>query len=419
MSRLLIASLVVCSWMLTANCQSPLVVYERVSARELGIDPDQPITYEEPTRPLFQRMVNYTPYLPDTLHPRYQPARIVQLAFHYMNTQDTFYQEYEGDAGLEYAKSLVYYMNTNLARNEAYRLNPALTVYPPGWRFEIGKDPASKEAAVYHHYTDDDYHYLHAGPHQNRGSRSVLQYAVTTDSLLNIFIMAPPRDSMLSPTFKPEDPLGVWMGSVIKVTGFHPRRQPWSHKNNLNHEANHAFGLPHAWLRNDGCDDTVAHPNDCWNENSGPGCDTMVSNNVMDYNVWQIALTPCQIGRVREAFAREGSRPRGWLKTGWCRYRPDQTIQIKEEINWEGARDLESDLFIKAGARLYVNERLHLPIGARIVIEPGGVLHLGPKAWIHNDCGENWGGIEIGRAGRSQGILITDEGFRVDNLSEV
>ena len=419
MQRLFIVGIILSSWLLSASCQAPTVIYERVSLEELNYDPNQPSTYEEPRRRRFIRNINYEAYLPDTLHPRYQPPRIVQLAFHYMNTQDTFYQEYEGGEGLEYAKSLVYYMNSNLSRNEPYRLNPDLPVYPPGWRFEIGKDPETAEPAVYHHYTDDDYDYLHAGPHQNRGDRGVLKYTVTPDSLLNIFIMAPPRDSMGSPTFQPEDPLGVWMGSVVKVTGFHPRRQPWSHKNNLNHEANHAFGLPHAWLQNDGCDDTVVHPNDCWNENSNPGCDTLASNNVMDYNVWQIALTPCQIGRVREAFAREGSKARGWLKTGWCRYRPDQPIRIREEVNWEGGHDLESDLIITNGARLYVNERLHLPIGARIVIEPGGTLHLGPKAWLHNDCGENWGGIQIGRVGRNQGMLITEDGFRVDNLSNL
>lgn len=68
----------------------------------------------------------------------------------------------------------------------------------------------------------------------------------------------------------------------------------------LNHEVGHLIGLFHTWDENDQCGDTPFH-NNCWEFNPGnPNCDNWneISNNLMDYNAYAPAVTPCQITKV-------------------------------------------------------------------------------------------------------------------------
>lgn len=69
----------------------------------------------------------------------------------------------------------------------------------------------------------------------------------------------------------------------------------------LQHEIGHTLSLIHTYDGNDGCNDTPLN-NNCWDyqPTGGANCDTWaeISNNVMDYNQWQPAYTPCQIGRI-------------------------------------------------------------------------------------------------------------------------
>lgn len=62
------------------------------------------------------------------------------------------------------------------------------------------------------------------------------------------------------------------------------------------HELGHTLGLDHTWSVDDGCNDTPNNPN-CWNVNEPAGC-TPLSNNLMDYNAGQNALTICQTNRM-------------------------------------------------------------------------------------------------------------------------
>ena len=55
------------------------------------------------------------------------------------------------------------------------------------------------------------------------------------------------------------------------------------------HELGHSLGLLHTWNQDDGCDDTPRNAG-CW----GDTC----SNNMMDYNASQSALTACQLGII-------------------------------------------------------------------------------------------------------------------------
>lgn len=70
----------------------------------------------------------------------------------------------------------------------------------------------------------------------------------------------------------------------------------------ISHEIGHNLGLSHTWNRNDGCDDTPRKSAQCWalNEPRSKACDEIseCSNNLMDYNAWQNALTECQLAKI-------------------------------------------------------------------------------------------------------------------------
>lgn len=106
---------------------------------------------------------------------------------------------------------------------------------------------------------------------------------------------------------------GCWLKLVApwRATVAQPeRRVPWNYLSILNHELGHVFGLPHTYVKPwnprasdaDGFTDTPNHPN-CWDDFS-PDCacaeplQQPASNNLMDYNNGQVALTPQQLARI-------------------------------------------------------------------------------------------------------------------------
>ncbi|MDV7393738.1 M43 family zinc metalloprotease, partial [Arthrospira platensis SPKY1] len=122
--------------------------------------------------------------------------------------------------------------------------------------------------------------------------------------MLNIFLMPHHPDSVASPTYKPHFG-GIALRNAVKVTGWYENGvSEWSVRYVLNHEIGHILSLMHTWAYNDGCDDTPHHPK-CWNFTDEPPCDSLVSNNVMDYNAYQSAWSPCQIGKIHYTLSQE------------------------------------------------------------------------------------------------------------------
>lgn len=414
--------------LLTIACKpQPTTASTVVDIRE-----DEPFEYERYRPENVQRPAEYefarqremesADYLPDTSNARYLPLRYLHVSFHIMNSTDTVYQLY-GQKAIDNVKEVLNYTNNLLRKKSALWLKPDsmdVPALPRRLHFNIPKKPGTDELAIYEHYDDELYGYLHNGRQRNRADRKVIEkYALNRDSVLNIFIMGPPRDSLESKTFKSPGTDGIYLGDAIKVTGWlESRRRPWELRGILAHEIGHALGLNHAW-GNDGCDDTPRHKNDAWSRrggNYGPG---KTSNNLMDYSKDQEALTPCQIGRMHARMTDITGRQRKWLLPRWCDYADTESIRVTKDLNWEGARDFNSDIYVRRGNTLRINNRVHLPEQAAIHVDPGATLILGPGAVIHNSCGGTWAGIRVGVARSGyRGEVVTDPAATLLNVAE-
>lgn len=378
-----------------------------VTASQPVIDPNEPFTFQDyvvedvrrPQEFTFKRAsMNPDHYQPDTVNERYLPIRYVMVNLHIMNTTDTFYRFF-GEEATEYLLKVMDHTAGLIAKTPGIWLQPDSLDLPALPR-RIGFKLTRKENGdygIYEHYDDELYWYLHKGKDMNRTDRGVIRkYAVNKDSVLNIFIMGPPREK-IAEGYKLPGTDGIYLGDAIKITGMLSRdAPPWDFDGVIAHEIAHALGLYHGWTRNDGCDDTPVHKNDAWSRpasQTGPG---KSSNNLMDYSNRQESLTPCQIGRMHARMSDINGRQRKWLFPYWCKYNPNEPVRVTTDLNLLGARDYNTDIYVKRGGTLSINSRIHLPSDAAIHVEPGGKLIVGPEAVIHSDCGGMWDGIRVG-----------------------
>jgi len=77
---------------------------------------------------------------------------------------------------------------------------------------------------------------------------------------------------------------------------------------------------------------------------------------------------------------------------------------------------LEGHLVIEDGGVLQIDCRISLPKDAKITVRPGGQLIL-KDAWLHNDCGTEWAGIEIQKLGKKKGEVVFKGKPIIDNVT--
>lgn len=345
-------------------------------------------------------------YLPDLKHPEFLPVRTLRVNFHVMNSADSTHN-WRPDEGRAYLKRLFACCNEALDTNHRNWRSPEGTpVLPRRYRYVLTPQPKPGDDGIYFHYDDSLYYFISQGKNQNNYSRKVIdKYAIGKDSILNIFVMVHPDDSIKSKTYRAGGQ-GIALGTTLKVAGIFETKEPPEHFEGLvNHEIGHILGLSHAWME-DGCPDTDNHPAKCWQWTEEPPCNNLATNNMMDYNAYQIALTPCQIARIQAVFANEKSPVRKCLVPTWCRRNPDRDIIIRDSIVWTGARDLEGNVTIAPGGSLRIYCRVSMPAGGSITVQPGGRLWL-DGARLHNACGRAWEGIFVQTKGAQRGEVFT------------
>lgn len=334
-------------------------------------------------------------YLPDAAHPEYLPVRNLRVNFHIMNSRDSS-RNFQPDSARVYFRKLLELANADLDTNyRNWRSPEGTAVLPKRYHYVLWPQPGIPgDDGFYFHYDDSLYFLVYKGKNQNNYSRKVIdQYAIGRDSIINIFIQVHPDDSIRSKTYNANHQ-GIALTTAVKMAGiFESKDRPEWVCGSLNHEIGHLLSLSHAWLE-DGCPDTDNHPNKCWQWQPEGPCRDQASNNVMDYNAYKNAMTPCQIGRVQAMMANEKSVTRRLLIPSWCTLNPEMDVVIRDSVSWAGARDLEGNLTVAAGGVLRLSCRVSLPEHARLVVEPGGVLLL-DGCRLHNACGKLWQGIFV------------------------
>lgn len=346
--------------------------------------------------------------------------------------QDEFGRHnFDQESGPPIIKQILADANLGLSHNQKMWLpkNNPTQVWPIGYQYVLTSTAEDDDGIYFHRDRDSLFYLINRGNSSNLTDERVFKkYAVGQDSILNIFVMANHPDSAHSATYVRTDN-GIAFQSWVKVVNWYENMRdtswseatftlpkgPWYCKNLLNHEVGHVLGLRHAWSNSDGCEDTPAHDN-CWNFTSTGPCQELVSNNVMDYNTYQSAWTPCQIERIHHQFTNAHSLVRQLIRPYWHTLDTNYNITITDSMVWARPVDLAGHLILSPDATLVLRQTLNMPSlgeiqlmpGARLIIDQGGQI-------IHDGVGK-WKGIKLMEKKRTAGTVTIHAEGRLLNM---
>jgi hypothetical protein len=322
-----------------------------------------------------------------------------------------------------------------LSKNEKMNLpkDNSTEVVPIPFRYVLAGDPANpNDDGIYYHRNDS----LFAMNKKSKKKDNVFDrrqyelYGIQKEQVINIFFIEHYPDSAASPTYKASSD-GVGTGSWAKLVGsYHLWKNPvvlengdtlkfttWTLSALMNHELGHCLGLSHSWNVDDGCDDTPKHPG-CWNFGAPP-CE-VCSNNVMDYNAYQKAYTPCQIAKICMGFYNDKTT-RKYLVNDWCNYQPEKstTIAAGDQVEWAGSMDIFGDLVVENNATLTIRCTVSMPPGSKIILMPKATLILDGCIITSRCSNGTWEGIEILSGKKFKPSIITRNKVIVEKANNI
>jgi hypothetical protein len=372
---------------------------------------------------------------PDTTLNGYNSFKYVRTNVHFLRRSNGT-GNFDGMVGELFAWSML--DRANLTLNHLQPLALYTGKLPQakstGFNYILSPDKSLKNDSTGVYFENDDSMYLNYSPVNNSEFNSLVydKYGHQKGHALNVFMLeyGGPATIIKGKPFVAGG--GVSFGNYLKIFGAYANNKivefmpngdtlgkgGWCAGKGMNHEGGHSLGLMHTWTGDD-CGDTPNN-NNCYNFDSlDKRCNkpSKVSNNMMDYNVSNDGLSPCQIGKIHLQFSTIGSETRNWLEPTWCHYRSDKTLWLTkgDTVRWRSARDLEGDIFLSNNTTLIIYCRVSLAQKASVILNPGCTIIV-DGGTIHNACGNKWKGINLGNRKRKTGKIILKNGGEIKDV---
>ena len=338
---------------------------------------------EHTDRPDCKESINYAPLVPE-----HHPVKKIRITFHVFNKADgtgNFHPDSVNQADWLENKYL-WHVNRKMANLQ---------------KMNLGNSPHIKDSRIQYvlediFYHRDDYGWDLSKETTKTGNDLYKKYVTDNPkvkykgSSIHVLIGGDLKSHGRAKGYGDKD--WVIVSGLYKL---YTEGNFWMPSGLLRHELGHSLGLFHTWNTNDGCDDTPFHAS-CWNYNEPPVPECEVpSNNMMDYNACQCALTECQLGKIHYGLEGGFGNTKDIVIRDYCENQGENIIiEAGESYIWNSRRHLKGSLRIKSGGMLTIECDTWFPRKTKLVVERGGKLIVN-GATLANDCGDEWKGIQL------------------------